>query len=152
MRPTVKARRVAIRLAYAGLRAYWFLFRPQVAGVKCVVTHGEDVLLVRHTYGNRGWDLPGGTVKRREIPLQAARREMHEELGRRIEDWTDLGELFLITNHHRDNLHLFHGRLDDRRLELDLVELDQAAWFPRDALPPDVTRFVRPILARVRRA
>ena len=83
MRLAVKARRAGIRCAYIGLRAYWFLTRPHVIGVKCVVTHGDDVLLVRHTYGHRAWDLPGGTVKRREVPLAAAQREMHEELGRR---------------------------------------------------------------------
>jgi 8-oxo-dGTP pyrophosphatase MutT (NUDIX family) len=152
MRPLVHARRAAIRCAYLGLRVYWFLVRPQLAGVKCVVTHDEDVLLVRHTYGSRHWDLPGGTVKRREVPLDTARREMREELGRRIEDWTDLGELFVTINHHHDNLHLFHGRLDDRQLDLDLTELAEAEWFRRDALPEDLGRFVRPILSRVRRS
>ena len=81
---SLKARRVAINFAYVGLRVYWFLLRPKVVGVKCVVVHGDRVLLVRHTYGRRSWDLPGGTVRRREVPIDAARREMHEELGRRI--------------------------------------------------------------------
>jgi 8-oxo-dGTP pyrophosphatase MutT (NUDIX family) len=149
MRLPLQARRAAIRCAYVGLRVYWFLLRPQIVGVKCIVTHGDDVLLVRHTYGHRSWDLPGGTVKRREVPLHAARREMHEELGRRIEDWHDLGELFVSTNHHHDNLHLFQGRIDDRRLDLDLSELAEARWFRPDALPDDVSRYVRPILSRV---
>jgi ADP-ribose pyrophosphatase YjhB (NUDIX family) len=148
MRLTVKARRGAIRCAYVGLRIYWFLARPHLVGVKCIVTQGEDVLLVRHTYGNRNWDLPGGTVKRRERPRDAARREMREELGRQIDDWVDLGELFVSTNHHRDNLHLFLGRVGDRELDLDLSELAEAAWFSRDELPPDLGRYVVPILAQ----
>jgi 8-oxo-dGTP pyrophosphatase MutT (NUDIX family) len=151
MRLSLQVRRAAIRCAYVGLRVYWFLFRPQMSGVKCVITHGNDVLLVRHTYGSRSWDLPGGTVKRRELPLETARREMNEEIGRRIEDWVHLGEHYVSTNHHRDNLNLFHGRLDDRRIELDEVELAEAAWFPRDALPPELGRFVRAIIARVNR-
>ena len=73
---------------------------------------------------------------------------MHEELGRRIEDWEDLGELFVNSNHHDDNLHLFQARLGDRRLDIDLTELAEAGWFPRDALPADLGRFVRKILAR----
>lgn len=150
MRLSLQARRAAIRCAYAGLRVYWFLARPQMSGVKCVITHGDDVLLVRHTYGNRAWDLPGGTIRRREVPVDAARREMNEEIGRRIEDWVDLGELYVSTNHHRDNLHLFHGRLDDARFELDLVELAEASWFGRNTLPADVGRYVQPILSRVR--
>jgi 8-oxo-dGTP pyrophosphatase MutT (NUDIX family) len=152
MRLSLHARRAAIRLAYVGLRTYWFVLRPRIVGVKCVLTHGDDVLLVRHTYGNRSWDLPGGTVRRREVPRVAARREMHEELGRRIEDWTPLGELFVNTNHHDDNLHLFQARLEDRELQLNLTELAEASWFPRDALPADLGRFVRPILTRVRTA
>jgi len=149
---SVHARRAAIRLAYAGLCTYWFLFRPQIEGVKCVVSHGGDVLLVRHTYGKPVWDLPGGTVRRRELPRDAARREMNEELGRRIEDWVDLGELYVNINHHHDNLHLFQAYVHDRQIDLDLTELAEANWFPLGALPPDLGRYVRPILARVRKA
>ena len=141
-----------MRVAYAGLRTYWFLLRPRIVGVKCVLTHGEDVLLVRHTYGSRAWDLPGGTVRRREAPRDAARREMHEELGRRIDDWTPLGELFVRSNHHDDDLHLFLARMSDRQVEIDLVELAEAGWFPRGALPVDLGRYVRPIMERVTKA
>jgi ADP-ribose pyrophosphatase YjhB (NUDIX family) len=146
---SLRARRTAMRVAYAGLRTYWFVFRPRVVGVKCVVTHEDDVLLVRHTYGNRAWDLPGGTVRRRELPRYAAEREMHEELGRRFGDWISLGELFVNTNHHDDNLHLFQARVHDRKLDLNLTELAEAAWFPRDALPNDLSRYVRTIVKRV---
>jgi 8-oxo-dGTP pyrophosphatase MutT (NUDIX family) len=145
---SVRVRRLAVRCAYVGLRLYWFLLRPQITGVKCVLTHGEDVLLVRHTYGRPTWELPGGTVRRKEMPIDAARREMHEELGRRIEDWVDLGELFVSTNHHRDNLHLFQATVEDRHVEIDLGELAVANWFPRDQLPSDRGRFVSRILAR----
>jgi 8-oxo-dGTP pyrophosphatase MutT (NUDIX family) len=145
---SLKAKRVAMRCAYVALRAYWFLARPNVVGVKCIVLSGDDVLLVRHTYGRRNWDLPGGTVKRREVPLDAARREMNEELGRRIEDWEHLGVLFTTSDHHRDNVHLFQADLGDRRLDINLMELAEADWFPRDRLPPDVGPFVGRIMAR----
>ena len=106
------------------------------------------MLLVRHAYGRRVWDLPGGTVRRREAPIDAARREMEEELGRRIEDWEALGDLFATADHHSDTLHLFQARLPDRRLDIDLTELADASWFPRDQLPADLGRFVGRILAR----
>jgi 8-oxo-dGTP pyrophosphatase MutT (NUDIX family) len=149
MRLSLQVRRAAIRCAYIGLRVYWFLVRPQLAGVKCVITHEDDVLLVRHTYGSRSWDLPGGQIRRRELPVDTARREMNEEIGRRIEDWVNLGEFYVSTKHHRDNLHLFHGRLDDRRIELDQVELDEARWFAPGRLPADRGRYVAPILSRL---
>ncbi|HTP22836.1 MAG TPA: NUDIX hydrolase [Solirubrobacteraceae bacterium] len=144
----LQVRRAAIRCAYVGLRVYWFVARPKVVGVKCVVMHDDQVLLVRHTYGHRGWDIPGGTVRRREVPIDAARREMQEELGRRIEDWQDLGVLYITTNHHRDNLHMFKTRIADRHVDIDLTELAEASWFRRDELPPDTGRFVGKILAR----
>ena len=141
-------RRALIRCAYVGQRTYWFVFRPNVTGVKCLVTNEDAVLLVRHTYGRRVWDLPGGTVRRREAPVDAARREMHEELGRRIEHWENLGELFAAGDHHRDTLHLFRARLADRRIDIDLTELAEADWFRRDQLPPDLGRLVEKILTR----
>ena len=152
MRLSVQAGRWGMRVAYAGLRTYWFLLRPEIVGVKCILTDGDDLLLVRHTYGNRAWDLPGGVVRRHEAPRHTATREMTEELGRRFEDWVDLGELFIDTNHHHDNLHLFQVRVSDRSLDLNLVELSEAGWFPRDALPPDLARYVLPILSRVKPA
>jgi ADP-ribose pyrophosphatase YjhB (NUDIX family) len=141
-------RRALIRCAYVGLRTYWFVFRPNVTGVKCLVTNEDAVLLVRHTYGRRVWDLPGGTVRRGEAPIDTARREMREELGRRIEHWEDLGDLFAAGDHHSDTLHLFRTRLGDRRLDIDLTELAEANWFQRDELPPELGRFVEKILAR----
>ena len=81
MPPSVRARRVGYRLAYRVLQVVWFVFRPEVSGVKCLITHGNEILLVRHTYGPGAWDLPGGTMRRGEPALDAARREMHEELG-----------------------------------------------------------------------
>ncbi len=146
---SIKVRRAAIRCAYIGLRLYWFVFRPKVVGVKCVVRHDDDVLLVRHTYGPPNWELPGGTVRhRREAPIDAARREMQEELGRRIEAWQSLGQLFTANGHHRDDLYLFQARIADRQLDIDLTELARADWFRRDQLPPNIGRHVGEILAR----
>jgi len=152
MRVPVKAGRLGMRCAHVGLRVYWRVARPTVVGVKCVVTNDGDVLLVRHTYGSRAWDFPGGTVRRRELPLDAARREMHEELGRRIDDWQELGALNMHTYHHRDNLHLFRAGIGDREIDIDLIELAEAVWFAPDRLPPDVGPYVGRILARVRLA
>jgi ADP-ribose pyrophosphatase YjhB (NUDIX family) len=120
-----------------------------VSGVKCVITDGGHVLLVRHTYGPRGWDLPGGTVKRGEAPVDAASREMNEELGVSIQDWRPIGQLELNVDHRRDRLHCFQAELRDPTLEIAQGELAEAGWFARDALPRNLGRYTRPILARV---
>ncbi len=51
--------------------------------VGCVVIRGEQVLLVRHTYGSAKGKLliPGGYVQVGEMPEDAAMREVLEETG-----------------------------------------------------------------------
>src|SRR2546421_9787892 len=101
----VPIRRFGYRLAYAILRVYWFLGRPRAYGVKCVLTRGDDVLLVRHTYGRTGWELPDGRIQPREAPAAAATREMREELGISIRDWTSVGRLTGRVDYRRDPLY-----------------------------------------------
>src|SRR5437764_3115576 len=91
VQPPVAARRLAYRSAYRVLTVSWLIRRPAKSGVKCLLVNQERILLVRHTYGYRGWDLPGGAIKRHEAPLTAARREMHEELGVEADGWISLG-------------------------------------------------------------
>src|ERR1700734_2481734 len=81
MAPAIRARRLAYRVAAQLLRFLRPLVPIDWGGVKCVLTDGDRVLLVRHTYGSRQWDLPGGGRHRGERSIDAARREMHEELG-----------------------------------------------------------------------
>lgn len=145
----IALRRLAYRSAYVALRGYWFVRRPQVEGVKCVLTRGEDVLLVRHTYGKPRWDLPGGTLKRGEDPEHAARREMREELGVEIDDWRSLGAVCSNADYRRDRMHCFRAELDDAPLTVDLGEIASVHWFGRGALPPNLNDHVRQILARV---
>jgi len=144
----IPVRRLGYRCAYAVLLCYWFLLRPRVSGVKCVLTRADEVLLVRHTYGDREWDLPGGAIRRGEPPLDTARREMHEELGVLIDDWHPLGEVHGVVHHRRDTLHCFEAEVRDGRLEIDRGELAVVRWFPRVELPEDVGHYVHPVLER----
>jgi 8-oxo-dGTP pyrophosphatase MutT (NUDIX family) len=141
-------RRLGYRLAYAGLRVYWFVRRPKVSGVKCLLTDGDEVLLVRHTYGPRVWDLPGGAIKRGETPLTAARREMQEELGVSIDDWRTLGAVSVEVDHREDHVHCFQAEVPSRELAIDGAEIATACWFPREQLPPKLGRYALRILAR----
>ncbi len=149
MRLADKLRRRGFRLAYLGMRVYWFLTRPTLTGVKCVFTDGEQVLLVRHTYGRRIWQLPGGAVKRHERPEAAARREMEEELGITIDDWTPLGLVTGRLQYRFDMLHCFQTELPAQALRLDPGEIEAARWFKRSELPPQLGEYVRPILDRL---
>jgi 8-oxo-dGTP pyrophosphatase MutT (NUDIX family) len=149
VKPPVPVRRVFYRAAYWGLRTYWFLLKPKLSGVKCAVLDGGRVLLVRHTYGPRYWDLPGGSVKWREPPLTTARREMAEELGVTIVDWRTLGHMHVVHYHRRDTLHLFTAELAGRTIALDHGEIATAQWCDPATLPEPLGPFVEPILARL---
>jgi 8-oxo-dGTP pyrophosphatase MutT (NUDIX family) len=141
-------RRQSYRVAHRLLRAWWFVRRPALHGVKCVLTDGQRVLLVRHTYGHREWDLPGGNVRRSEVAEEAASREMEEELGIRVDRWDALGDMLRISYGCKDTLHCFHAELNDPTLVLDGAEIHAARWFPAHELPAKLGRHVRPILAR----
>ena len=142
--------RTLYRLGYPLAHAYWRLAQPTKQGVKCVLTRGDEVLLVRHTYGpGTRWELPGGGVKRREEPSAAARRETHEELGVDIADWRPLGDLFERIDGKRDTLWCFTAPVGDRTIETDRAEIAEARWFHRDELPADAHRYVARTLARL---
>jgi ADP-ribose pyrophosphatase YjhB (NUDIX family) len=145
----VPIQRFGYRVAYTMLRTYWFIRRPKLSGVKCVLTDGNEVLLVRHTYGPRAWDLPGGAIKRGEAPVTAARREMTEELGVSIDDWRALGTVTVVVDHRRDLVHCFQAQAPERDLTIDRGELAAAGWFARDGLPTDLGRYAGRILQQV---
>jgi 8-oxo-dGTP diphosphatase len=141
-------RRLGYRIAYRGLQAFWFVARPPKQGVKCLLTCHDRVLLVRHTYGNRAWDVPGGAIKRGEPPLTAARREMNEELGLSDAEWSEIGEIRGNADHRRDTIHCFRAEMCEPSLTIDRVELAVAKWFARDALPQDLAPYVGSVIAR----
>jgi 8-oxo-dGTP pyrophosphatase MutT (NUDIX family) len=140
--------RLAFRVAHRGLRVWWFVRRPTKEGVKCVLTRGDDVLLVRHTSGRRGdWELPGGGVKRREEPRDAAHREVREELGIELAGVAPLGELFARSGGKRDRLWCFTAEVGDAQIQCDRAEIAEAGWFPRGRLPSGAARYVARIVA-----
>lgn len=145
---TLALRRQGYRVAHRLLRVWWFVRRPALHGVKCVLTDRDRVLLVRHTYGDRRWDLPGGSVRRTEPVEEAASREMEEELGVRVERWDALGDILRISYGCKDTLHCFAAELDNPTLVLNAAEIDDAQWFAEHEVPAKVGRHVRPVLAR----
>jgi 8-oxo-dGTP pyrophosphatase MutT (NUDIX family) len=140
--------RLGFRVGYRVLRVWWLVRRPTKRGVKCVLTRRGDVLLVRHTYGRRQtWELPGGGVKRREEPPEAARREVREELGVDLPELAPLGELFARIDSKRDRLWCFGAELGEREVERDRAEIAECGWFPRAALPDARAKYVESIVA-----
>ncbi len=129
---------LAYRVAAPLGHAWWAFWGSRHDGVKCVISNNGDVLLVRHTYGDRRrWDYPGGFVGRGEEPVAAARREMAEELGLVVAPGglRPLGSIDHNRARRRGTVHYFGLDLDHRMLAPDPVELSEAAWFRPGALP-----------------
>lgn len=144
----VPVRRLGYRLAYLVLVAGWVLTGRVRPGVKCAIVRGDEVLLVRHTYGSRRWQLPGGTIAAGEAPFEAARREMREELGVELSDLRELGHDELRpAPRARGTIHYVRGALAGGAPRPDPAEIAEAAFHPRSSLPVPLGRHVRRELA-----
>ncbi len=86
-------------------------------------------------------------MRRDEPALSTARREMHEELGVLIEDWSPIGVVSGTAEFRRDRMQIFQAEIRDGEIEIDRGELATMHWFPRRELPDDVAAYVPQILA-----
>lgn len=103
-----RAWHAAYRLAYWGLRVYWWLFFVRTAGVYVAVWVGDEVLLIRNSY--RGFQsLPGGGVARGEDRASAAARELAEEVGISVEPGSlgFAGTYTAVVHHQTDDASVF---------------------------------------------
>src|SRR5258706_15643671 len=100
--------RLALRVAYRLMLAWWFVRRPSVHGAHVAVWHGGRLLVIRNSYRKR-LSLPAGGPRRGESFLAAAVRELREEVGVRA-DASQLayyGEVVHRTGHVEDHAHVF---------------------------------------------
>jgi 8-oxo-dGTP diphosphatase len=72
-----------------------------LAGCVILDEHGHILLIHRHTPHRTQWELPGGKIEEGEDPAAAATRELHEELGVRVEIVRQLGEQEFTEDGHR---------------------------------------------------
>jgi len=128
--------RTAYRWAYTVLRGYWFIARPRVTGVICLLIHNQSVLLIRNTYGRQGWTFPGGMLGRHESPDLGAQREVQEEVGITLQTVQHLGQFSGRLAHRYDTVHVFLASVPSASVTLDPGEIAEARWYPLDALPP----------------
>jgi ADP-ribose pyrophosphatase YjhB (NUDIX family) len=117
-----------------------------------IVNEYNEVLLVRSWLGHQSWSLPGGGIGRREAPINAAIRELHEETGLELapDKVQQLGTFknpykaapftiicFMATVKKQEPEQARHRRL----------EVLDSAWYPIDALPADCSPTVKKALA-----
>ncbi len=107
-------------------------------GAICVVERPDGhLLLVRQSYRREGWGFPGGLMRRGEDPGDAARRELHEELGVDV-DLRGLPVVVIDSPQRRVDV-VFQASLREGSAQPEGTqhspEISEARWFPPDGLP-----------------
>jgi ADP-ribose pyrophosphatase YjhB (NUDIX family) len=93
------------------------------------------VLLVQHSYRNRGvWSLPSGMMGSREAPIEAAQRELREEVQCILEDAAVVEFEYVEWLGTTYRTIVVEGATDTAPTA-DLREIEQVGFFPLSELP-----------------
>lgn len=140
---------VAYRGAYRLALAWWWLSRPRTLGVLVALWRGDRVLLVRTSY-RALISLPGGFVRPDEPEVEAAARELREEVGIDL-DPARLAPAWqgsVAFEFRQDTVTIFDARVDPAPSPtVDQREIVWADWVPREealrlALLPHVRAYL----------
>ena len=112
----------------------WRIFRPFMIGVRVLVFDGDRLLLVRG-HGRQEWHLPGGAIKRSEELAVAAKREVFEETGCRVEIDRLLGMYTNFSEYKSDHVAIFVGHPISGLAHQLNIEIAEARYFPVTDLP-----------------
>lgn len=102
----------------------------------------EKVLLVKHSY-QKGWYTIGGGVDSGETPLEAMKRELHEEVGVTLLENPQLFSVYYSKNEKRDDYVVFYVAHGCTQETIHSDEIAEQGWFPLNALPLDTTQATR---------
>ncbi|MDQ6714047.1 MAG: NUDIX domain-containing protein [Candidatus Dormibacteraeota bacterium] len=114
--------------------------RAHLGAAAVIFDRGGRVLLVRHSYGRRGWELPGGGRRAKESLQQAVLREIREELG--VEALRpELRAVYYepgVDQHHFAFRCQLPDGLDPKPRSAEILE---CGYWPVDALPRPINDF-----------
>lgn len=120
------------------------LLRWPTRGVKVMVFDPDGrLLLVRNSCGRSDlFVLPGGGIGWRETPIDAAVREVAEEVGCRLIDLAPVGVHRANAEGKRDTVHLFRGSTRDA-IHIDPREIAEARFVALSDLPASTSPATR---------
>lgn len=143
----------AYRLAFRLQRLYWWLLRPRITGAYVAVWHRDRLLVIENSYRRR-LSLPAGGLARGEAPIDAALRELHEEVGIRAspERLHFVDEIVSRVGYAEDHAHFYELLCDEApAFTIDRHEVVWADFLrPEEALEAGVVDVVRQYLTRAR--
>ncbi len=132
-------KRTLLFCSYPIAKSYWFIFRPKTFGAKVIITCGDEVLLIRHSYASNNWTFSGGGIEVGETPQQAVTREIKEELSiDLIQTPKLLGKVESTIEYKRDTIYVLTINLDPetrKAIQIDEIEITESKWFPLSDLP-----------------
>jgi 8-oxo-dGTP diphosphatase len=127
-------RKLGFILAWPGLFLYFLGSKRTRVIIRC----GEEILLVRDSgryfFDADSWTIPGGGIQRGEEASVAAVREIHEELGIKLEpeELKQIAQMVSGGNGLRYTALFFEVKLARKpTIEALSNELSEAQWFPR---------------------
>lgn len=141
--------RLTYFLGHRCARVVWRFTSPKVRGALVAVWHDGRVMLVRNSY-RAEWSFPGGGIAAGESPLEAAGRELWEELGWTVEpaDLHPAGSIELRFHNRSDHVTFF--RLDvpaPPENRIDRREVVETRFFtPQEALRLPLLPHIRQLL------
>ena len=129
-------KRKFLKLVYFISIRIFRILKPVSIGVRIMLIHDDEVLLVKHSYMDE-WYLPGGGAKKKETLDQTARREAYEEVGASLGNLELLGIYTNFLELRTDHIAIFLCKdfiLEDKKD----WEIEAIKFFPLNNLPKDI--------------
>ena len=143
--------RIASPFIILGLRLFTLLTGVERVRV-IVINEHDEVLLLKGVISDGKWSMPGGGVERGERPAAAARRELHEETGIKVDekDFTFLTTLEKSNTKVSYRSPLFLLKVKKSALPkhpMNQWEIAELGWYKRNDLPAPLSRLTEVALA-----
>lgn len=129
------------------IKLYWFIFRPATFGVKCIIRRGNEILMIRNTYGKGWWTFPGGGIEKGESDEQAIRREIQEELGVGLLNLKLVGKFLSTVEYKKDNVTVLSAEVESVNFAIQEAEIQEVRWVSFDAPPTPMGRVAKQALS-----